>query len=159
VARSALDRLSSSDKPPYLEMYLSLSTPYGGHEAAEAGIARAPVVIPAWYDLAPGSPFLENLSAKPLPPDLPFYLLFGYRYPGRVQVGPSSDGVITLRSELELAAQLHATRSFGFDVSHMGVLENDDVRRVFIDLLAPAAPPSGVLDESLDTVKRALTPP
>jgi len=159
VARAALARLTASGRPSYLEAFVSLSTPYGGHDAAQAGIERAPEAIPAWYDLAPASPFLQRLAAKPLPEDLPFFLLFGYRYPGRLQVGPSSDGVITLRSELELAAQLQATRSLGFDATHTGILESARVRQVLNELIAPAAPPSGLLDESLGAVKRVLPLP
>jgi len=159
VARSALNRLSVPRKPTYLEMYISMSTPYGGHDAAAAGIRRAPETIPAWYDLAPGSPYLRDLTSAPLPSDLPFYLLFGYRDPGRVHVGPSSDGVVTIRSELDLAVHLRATRSYGFDVSHTGILTSPAVRDLVNELIASAAPPQGVLDESLDAVKRVFTAP
>lgn len=157
VARSALNRLSVPHKPPYLEMYISLSTPYGGHDAALAAVAHAPEAIPSWYDLAPGSPYLRTLATSPLPADLPFFLLFGYGNPGRVQLGPSSDGVVTLRSELELAVHLQASRSYGFDASHTGILESPQVRDLFNHLIAPAAPPPGVLYASLGIVKRALT--
>jgi pimeloyl-ACP methyl ester carboxylesterase len=159
VARSALNRLSAQRRPPYLEMYVSLSTPYGGHDAAQAGVERAPEAIPSWHDLAPGSPYLRNLATTPLPEDLPFFLLFGYRNPGRVNLGPSSDGVVTIRSELDLAVHLQATRSYGFDASHTGILANARVRDLLNRLIAPAAPPRGVLDESLGIVKRVFTLP
>jgi pimeloyl-ACP methyl ester carboxylesterase len=152
VARSALNRLSVPHKPAYLELFVSLSTPYGGHDAANAAVERAPEVVPSWYDLAPGSPYLSALSATPLPPDLPFFLLFGYGNPGRVHVGPSSDGVVTLRSELDLPVQLQATRSYGFDTSHMGILESARVRDLFNELIATAAPPRGVLDDPIGAI-------
>ena len=157
VARSALNRLSVPSKPTYLKMFISLSTPYGGHDAARAAVEHAPDVIPSWYDLAPGSPYLRTLTASPLPPDLPFFLLFGYANPGRVHFGPSNDGVVTIRSELDLAVHLPATHSYGFDVSHDEILENATVRDVFNELIATAAPPHGVLDDPLGTVQRVFT--
>lgn len=159
VARSALHRLSAPRTPAYLKMYVSLATPYGGHDAARAATEHAPEVVPSWHDLAPGSPYLRALAAAPLPADLPFYLLFAYNNPGRLQFGPSSDGVVTLRSELDLAIHLQATRSYGFDVSHDGVLESAAVRDLFNQLIAPAAPPQSILDDPLGTVKRVFTLP
>jgi pimeloyl-ACP methyl ester carboxylesterase len=159
VARAALQRLSAPHAPAYLKMYVSLATPYGGHDAAGAAEEHAPELVPSWRDLAPGSPFLRALAATPLPPDLPFFLLFSYGNPARMQFGPSSDGVVTLRSELALPIQLQATRSYGFDVSHTGIIESAAVRDLFNQLIAPAAPPPGVLEDPLGTVKRVLTLP
>jgi pimeloyl-ACP methyl ester carboxylesterase len=159
VARSALHRLAAQGAPAYLKMYISLSTPYGGHDAARMAAAHAPEVVPSWQDLAPGSPYLRDVTAEPLPADLPFYLLFGYRNPGRVQIGPSTDGVVTVRSELDLTVQLQATRTYGFDRSHTGILESTAVRNVFNQLITPAAPPEGILADSLGVVKRVFTPP
>jgi pimeloyl-ACP methyl ester carboxylesterase len=159
VARSALQRLSAPRTPAYLKMYVSLSTPYGGHDAARAATEHAWDVVPSWHDLAPGSVYLRALTTAPLPADLPFYLLFGYGNPGRLQYGPSSDGVVTMRSELDLAVHLQATRSYGFDASHTGILESATVRDLFNQLIAPAAPPQGILDNPLGVVKRVFTLP
>jgi hypothetical protein len=76
-----------------------------------------------------------------------------------VQFGPSSDGVVTMRSELDLAVHLQATRTYGFDVSHTGILESAAVRDLFNQLIAPAAPPQGILHDPLGTVKRVFTLP
>jgi triacylglycerol esterase/lipase EstA (alpha/beta hydrolase family) len=159
VARSALQRLSAPRTPAYLKMYVSLSTPYGGHDAAGAAEKHASEVVPSWHDLAPGSPYLRALTATPLPADLPFFLLFSYGNPARLQYGPSSDGVVTLRSELDLAVHLQATRSYGFDVSHTGILDSAAVRDLFNQLIAPTAPPQDILHGSLGVVKRVLTLP
>lgn len=159
VARSALQRLSAPRPPAYLKMFISISTPYGGHDAAGAATVHAPELVPSWFDLAPKSPYLRALTTTPLPADLPFFLLFGYGNPGRLQYGPSSDGTITLRSELDLAVQLQATRSYGFDASHTGILESATVRDIINELIAPAAPPQDILHDPLGTVKRVLTLP
>jgi pimeloyl-ACP methyl ester carboxylesterase len=89
VARAALQRLSAPHAPSYLKMYVSLATPYGGHDAAGAAEKHAPELVPSWRDLAPGSPFLRALAATPLPADLPFFLLFSYN-PARMQSVPAT---------------------------------------------------------------------
>jgi pimeloyl-ACP methyl ester carboxylesterase len=159
VARSALHRLAAPRAPAYLKMYISLSTPYGGHDAARAAAAHAPEVVPSWQDLVPGSLYLRTVAAAPLPADLPFFLVFGYGNPSRLQYGPITDGVVTLRSELDLPVQLQATRSYGFDASHTGILEDAAVRDLFNQLITPAAPPQGILDDPLGVVKRVFTQP
>ena len=64
-----------------------------------------------------------------------------------------------MRSQLDLAVHLQATRSYGFDVSHSGLLDSAAVRDLFNQLIAPAAPPQGILDDPLGIVKRVLTLP
>lgn len=159
VTRAAINRLVLPSKPDYLKIFISLSTPYGGHDAAGAAVRQAPEVIPSWHDLAPGSAFLEALAATPLPEDLPFYLIFGYGNPGRVHVGPNSDGVIPIRSELALATHLQATRTYGFDLTHTGILDSPLVRDLVNELIAPAAPPPSVLEDPIGAVKRVFNPP
>jgi len=157
VARSALQRLGAPHAPAYLKIYISLSTPYGGNDAARAAAEHAPELVPSWQDLVPGSPFLRTVAGTPLPADLPFFLLFGYGNPARLRLGPCSDGVVTVRSELDLSLQLQATHSYGFDESHIGILESTEVRDLFNQLITPAAPPQGILEDSLGAVKRVFT--
>ena len=64
---------------------------------------------------------------------------------------------MTIRSELDLPIQLQATRSYGFDASHDGILADAAVRDVVNDLIATAAPPRGVLDDPLGVVERVFT--
>jgi len=54
---------------------------------------------------------------------------------------------------------LQATRSYGFDVSHTGILDSAAVRDLFNQLITPAAPPQDILHGSLGIVKRVLTLP
>jgi len=159
VSRAALLRLTSLRMPAYLKLFMSISTPYGGHDAARLASEHASEVVPSWYDLTPKSPFLDNLIGAPLPPELPFFLLFGYGSPGRVQFGPSSDGVVTLRSELALPVQLQATRTYGFNASHTGILDSATVRDLVNQLIAPAAPPESILEDPLGAVKRVFAQP
>src|SRR6185369_8572966 len=51
-----------------IEALVTISTPWGGHAAAEGGM-NAPVVVPSWKDMVPGSKFLTALTAADLPPE------------------------------------------------------------------------------------------
>lgn len=136
VARSAIDRLCRDGKPHYLKMYISLSSPYGGIEEAREGAKTAPVMVPCWLDVAAESEFLKNIYQNELPEDLPFFMFFGYRN----KSGISSDGTITLRSQLDRRVYLKAVRTYGFDATHVGILNDETVKEVFNDILKTAAP-------------------
>ncbi len=140
VAHAALNQLCRERVPEWLTMFTSIATPYGGHPGALLGVERASEVIPSWRDVAPDSPFLRDIYARPLPAELPFYLLFAYDNRGRLRRGPSGDGIVTMRSQLELPVHLRAWRSFGVDATHIGVLTDPAARQIVVDLLAKYAP-------------------
>lgn len=129
VSLSALNELCRNGAPSYLKGYISFNTPYGGVEAAKKAVDSAPAVLPAWRDVAPGSPFLERLYQGPAAGEIPFHLFFGY------ETGDSSDGTITLQSQLEHRIQFSAHRTYGFNASHVGILNDDQARQTFYRLL------------------------
>ncbi len=130
VALSGLNQLCSDGPPPYLKGYISFDSPYGGVEDAKKGVEKAPAVVPSWRDVATGSPFLERLYQGPAPAALPFYLFFGYK------TGDSSDGTITLQSQLEPRVHFSAFKSYGFNATHVGILNDDAARQTFYKVLA-----------------------
>jgi len=140
VALSAIDKLSSTGVSSFLALYVSFSTPYGGNDSARTGVEKAPLVIPAWRDIATGSDFLGYLSQKPFPKKLPFHLFFTYQDQARVKLGESGDGVVTLKSQLLPSLQFAATRIYGFNETHEGVLTSEMARMEFNRLLEGCAP-------------------
>ena len=130
VALSGLNQLCNDGAPPYLKGYISFDSPYGGVEDAKAGVEKAPAVVPSWRDVATGSPFLEQLYQGAAPGALPFYLFFGYK------TGHSSDGTITLQSQLEPRVHLSALKSYGFNATHEGILNDESARQQFYKVLA-----------------------
>lgn len=136
VARAAIDRLCRNGAPAYLKMYISLSSPYGGIEEAREGVKTAPAMVPCWIDVAADSDFLKNIYQSELPKDIPFYMFFGYRN----RSGVSSDGTITLRSQLDSRVYMKAVRTYGFDATHVGILNDQYVRNVFNDILKTVEP-------------------
>ena len=121
----------------YLRQFVSISTPFSGEASAGLGVAYAPVVVPVWRNLTPGSPFLAHLFDEPLPGDVEHHLLFSFRNESRLRPG-SGDGVVLLASQLRQEAQAQATTLRGFDDDHMRVLENPAVHQLVNELLGTA---------------------
>ncbi len=126
VARAFVERAAGGSMPVVgtIDTFVSISTPWGGHSAAARGVERAPAVVPAWRDLAPGSPFLETLLETPLPRDVRSYLFFGFKGGRSVFLSGANDGVVTVASELEPRAQRAAIKVFGYDETHGGILNS-----------------------------------
>jgi hypothetical protein len=140
VGQAAINKLCRDGTPPYLKMYISFSTPYGGVEGAKTGLEYAPVVVPSWKDVAVGSAFLDRLYQQKCSPEVPSYLFFGYRDDSLMKSRLSSDGVIPLKSQLDPRKQLTANRVYGFDATHVGILNDKESQRVFNQTLELAAP-------------------
>jgi len=138
VARAAINVLCREGAPSFLKLYVSFSTPYGGQDAAKKGVERAPVVVPSWRDVAPGSEFLEKLYQEPFPAKVPFHLFFGFHDDSKLK-GECSDNTIMLRSQLDPRVQDSAVRIYGFDATHTGILNDDAAAKTFYRILETAA--------------------
>jgi pimeloyl-ACP methyl ester carboxylesterase len=130
VALSTIQHLCSDGIPPYLKGYISFNSPYGGVAAASSGLKYAPAIVPSWHDVASGSPFLKELHTEGFHKRVPHYLFFSYK------TGDSSDGTITLQSQLDANIHLSAYKSYGFNASHVGILQDKQVRQVFYQTLS-----------------------
>jgi pimeloyl-ACP methyl ester carboxylesterase len=135
VALSAINKLGEQGASSSLAFYASFSTPYGGNDSARTGVEKAPLVVPAWRDIATGSDFITSLGQVPFPKKLPFHLFFTYHDQARLKLGESGDGVVTLKSQLLPSMQNAATRIYGFNETHDGVLTSETVRNEFNNLL------------------------
>jgi len=60
-------------------LFLTLSTPWGGHQAAQIGVEHAPAVIPSWIDMIPNSPFQKSLFQTPLSDQIDYYLFLALK--------------------------------------------------------------------------------
>jgi len=136
VSRATIDHLVASGSGGLPALFITISTPWNGYAAAASGAKHSPVVMPMWTDMAPGSPFLQEILRTPLPPECPYYLLFSYA--GRALLEEANDGVVALSSELALPAQRAAKNVYGFDESHMSILRSAEVSQTLNTLLANA---------------------
>jgi pimeloyl-ACP methyl ester carboxylesterase len=131
VAGGLLFSHEEANADELMPLLVSISAPWGGHEAAQAGVDKAPAVVDSWRDMAPDSAFQRELlyddpdskqHPKHLPDHVRHHLLFGYRRDG-ASLGASSDQVIEIASQLHPAAQGRAHEVFGIDATHSGILK------------------------------------
>lgn len=145
-------------------LFVTLSTPWEGHAGAALGARFAPSTPPSWHDIAIGSRYLADLfeaaSGRPkrLPQRTQHHLLFSYRK-SWIALGPSGDRVVSLASQLGESAQAQASRIYGFDVTHVGILKDPGVAALLSQLLDSTfgpAPAEFVL-ESAGASRKAST--
>jgi pimeloyl-ACP methyl ester carboxylesterase len=142
VGRRAVNELCRSGRPPYLRLYASFDTPYGGVESAAGAVRRGTELIPSWIDVASGSPFLTRLYEAPLPKDLPFHLFFGWGRAGDHGPSPAGDGTISLPSQLDPRAQAGATGMSGYGDTHVGILSDPEALKKLSEVLEAATGPT-----------------
>lgn len=124
TSRAMLNALHR-DGHRFVDLFVTYSTPWGGHAAAQSGVDWSPAVVPCWYDMVPESPFLAQLFDRPLPDDLPHWLAFGYRGDPSMFIPEQNDTVVTIKSQLRPDAQRGALRVTGFDEDHATILTCD----------------------------------
>ena len=121
VSRSFILQLEEMRRHDLVPLFISISTPFGGYAAAQAGADRignlpSGVSIPASFlDMAPKSEFFRDLFYVSeefgipclLPPGMSHHLIFGYKRQN-LRAGSSSDGTIDLASQLRVEAQAQA---------------------------------------------------
>ncbi len=124
VARGFINHNVAQNDQGVIQLFVTISTPWQGHTAARTGVANAPVVVPSWYDMVPGSPYLASLFEHRLPDHIPYYLIFSHRGSRGLLSKANSDGTVTLRSQLSQVAQDRATKVFGYDEGHVSILQS-----------------------------------
>jgi len=134
VSRSFILKHLDNSKSVTIPLFISISTPWNGHMAAKLGVDHAPTPVYAWEDLAPGSRFLKELfyvndTRRKLPEAMSKHLLFSFIDSG------AGDGTVSLASELRPEAQEEANRMYGYQKSHMGILNSPETAIMVNQLL------------------------
>jgi pimeloyl-ACP methyl ester carboxylesterase len=135
VSRGFIQRHAASSPSSRMPLFVSISTPWGGHKAAELGVKTSPVVVRSWEDMAPGSAYQRSLYSTPLPAGMQHHLLFTFNRKTS-SFGESDDQTVTVASQLLPQAQRDAFKLYGFDDSHMGVLQEAQVSLLLNQILA-----------------------
>lgn len=140
VSRGVIRRFALDRREDYIPLFISLSTPYGGHEQAQKAIDHFPdaAVVPSWRDIASESRYILELYDPPLPPGTDFHLIFGYKNPRPFRIGANSDGAITIKSQLDSHAQREALRLYGVDEDHVTILGSSEVASILNEILQEA---------------------
>jgi len=140
-----------------VRLLVTLSSPWEGNEWAQVGAQLMPGAPGVWTDLSPASDFLVALR-KPVP-NVPHYVFFGYRRGPSLLTQESSDGAITLSSQIPAWIQEQAERCWGVDADHVGVLSHRAVLERLNALLASSADrvlPRALVDDAFRLADRAL---
>ena len=134
ISRCALNHNIENRQVPFITLLVTISTPWQGHPTAEYGVDQSPLIVPSWYDMVPGSSFLEDLHSPPLPQGVNFALLFGFRGEETIS-GALSDGGVLLSSMLDNDMQRAASKVYGFDEDHGTILKSpaviQELKRIF----------------------------
>ncbi len=140
VSRSLVNTIVQKDVEQQVKLlFLTLSTPWGGHQAAQIGVDYAPAVIPSWLDMVPDSPFQRTLFQTPLPDNIEYYLFFSFKGGRNLFTNGNNDGTVSLVSQLRAEAQEAAIKTFGFNEDHMSILLSQDVAKKMGALLTTFA--------------------
>jgi pimeloyl-ACP methyl ester carboxylesterase len=147
VSRGFLLRNQSFQSRARIPLYITISTPWAGHKAAESGVKHAPAVVYVWNDMVPHSAYLTDLffsnhngapMHRSLPAGIQHHLLFGYKDRGALS-GECTDSTVTVSSQLYSGAQQDASRLYGFEETHMSILDSLDTSRLVNRLLEDAS--------------------
>ncbi len=143
VSRAFVLKHHTSQGRANIPVLITIATPWGGHDAARMGVDHAPAVVRSWYDMVPGSAFLSSLFyadadgqrvRTKLPADVSHALLFAFQR-NSASFGASDDHVATVASQVRWEAQQDAARVYGFDETHMGVLNAEEVSVLINEIL------------------------
>jgi len=128
VARRYLELETTGLRAPLHGKFITVATPWQGHEAADLGVAHAPAVVPSWIDMQVGSDYTSALFKTPLPSAMPSFLAFTYSGKRSMFLPQSNDGSVSLESQLRWEAQRAAVEVRGFNAGHVAVLSSPELK-------------------------------
>jgi pimeloyl-ACP methyl ester carboxylesterase len=132
VVREALNRFQGNEKETRVRLFISLASPFAGMVSAQFAVDYAPLVLPAWRDLAPTAPFIQQQFRKPLPASVEHYLIYAYGNTGQPD---DSDGIVPVYSQLPASATSQISGQYGFQTTHTGILQDPASVETVIDLI------------------------
>ncbi len=119
--KMAMERMMQGSR-----LIISISTPWGGHKAAESGIRHLKKPVPSWLDVRPGSDFLLRLYATPLPMGTTHDLIYGSIDGGPFWIKEMNDGVVTVESETDLRVEKSTTSIKHLFHEHVAILNQSE---------------------------------
>ena len=112
----------------YIDKFVTISTPWNGHEAAAMGVKMAPKVVPSWYDMQTNSDFQREIFSRRLRGRVDHLLIYGHRDPKSKKPGPhETDGTVSVVSMTAEDAMDEAADTDEYHADHVEILSRDDV--------------------------------
>jgi len=135
VARSFVVKNVLDDGNHYIRKFVTISTPWGGHAAAAAGVKHAPEVVPSWRDMVADSEFQKHLYARNLAGKVDHLLIYGDKCKKSPFLPPENDGTVSVASQTYNPVSKMVVRLKGFHADHVGILSRPDVIEMVEDFL------------------------
>ena len=132
VARSFI--MDHSARFPYVKLFISLATPWGGSGMAEYGVKQSPAVVPCWIDMQPKSAFIKSLYRRKMPETVSFYMFYGHRG-SRNPFRSNNDSTIAFSSLLDRRAQSEAKMNYAFNEDHASIIYSKEVLEQYIMII------------------------
>lgn len=129
VSRGAIQFLAYKNHPNFIDLFITLSTPWGGDNAARFAVENAIVVAPVWRDLDPQSQYLSRIYEHEMAQGLSHILLASYAG-DKMIISEKNDGAVTLKSQLFYEAQLEAEQVYMIDATHVGILTDEHTKKI-----------------------------
>ena len=123
VSGAAIREAAQPGKANFIRHFVTISTPWGGHAAAEAGIRHLSKPIPAWLDVRPESEFLHGLYSTKLPRGTQHDLIYGEKSVSSRWLDGPNDGVVTVASETDPRIRKNARSVTRFPFEHVEILQ------------------------------------
>ena len=127
MARSFITKNVLDDDNHYITKFVTISTPWGGHEAAAAGVKHAPEVVPSWRDMAAGSDYQKNLYLRSLAGKVEHLLIYGNKSKKSMILPPENDGTVSVASQKHGPVLRMSVYFKSFFSDHVGILSNPEV--------------------------------
>jgi pimeloyl-ACP methyl ester carboxylesterase len=135
VSRRFIQMNVMDNNQPYIGKFVSISSPWKGHEVAALGVKYAPATIPSWIDMQTGSDFTRRLYEQSIASQVHYSLAFTFAGQQSVLLPESNDGAVSVDSQLKAEAQAEAVRIHGFNETHISILQSDEAIRWVEDAL------------------------
>lgn len=126
VARAAISQAVAAEGVNFIPRFVTISTPWGGHKAAEHGVRHLRKPVPSWLDVNTNSPFLLGLYATPLPRGTTHDLIYGSIEGGPFWIKEKNDGVVTVDSETDPRIAKSAASTKYFPREHVEILNRPE---------------------------------
>lgn len=130
VARAACADLVRTGDAKRVSRLITLSTPWGGHSAAESGVRFLSRPVLSWKDVVPESAFLRSLYHAPWPPSIRHDVIYGEKSASRAWLDGPNDGVVTVASQRDPRVLSHASSDAELGLGHMEILNSPDTARL-----------------------------
>ncbi len=149
VVREALNLWEGPEKGGQdVRSVITIASPFGGMDSAGFGVRHAPLVLPAWRCLDPGSDFVAGLFRSPMKDRYRHYGLLASLSLVDGLDPADDDGVVPVSSQFPEAAHREFAATAACQAGHVDILQNPQAIEFVVSHISEVS--IGWPDEHLD---------